>query len=201
MIDNFTMFDIAALIVMILSCALAYARGIVREAVSILVWIASAIAAYLGAPLAVPLMADLPLAGEFLADSCELSVVAAFTVLFVLSLIILAPLAGILVRLVKFPGLGLLDRCAGILFGALRGAILIAATLLLLDAVLPREGQIEAIAGSQATILFGDLKILIGDLIRESVPKWANDSFANVMAVCGGGGEDVLIDDQMLDDL
>ena len=187
--ENFTGFDILAAAILVLSCALSYVRGVVREAVSISVWVASALASYLGAPLAVPFMSDLPFVGNFLSTSCELSVVAAFAVMFVISLIILSPLAAMLVRLVKFPGIGVLDRSAGILFGAFRGAVIIAAALLLFDAVLPKGGQMDSVSQSQSAILFADLKTLIGDSVRDGVPHWANDLYGNVMAVCDGGAQ------------
>ena len=76
--ENLTAVDGGAALIIILSAILAFSRGLVRELMAILGWIGAAIAAYYFAPGVQPLVKELPVVGEFLSDSCELSVVAAF---------------------------------------------------------------------------------------------------------------------------
>jgi len=88
--ENLTVVDGGAALIIIVSAILAFSRGFVRELLAILGWIGAAIAAYYFAPSVQPLVKELPIVGEFLADSCELAVVAAFAGVFVVGLIVAA---------------------------------------------------------------------------------------------------------------
>ena len=76
--DNFTWVDGGAALIILLSAVLAYSRGLVREAMAILGWIGAAIVAFIFAPSAMALVKEIPVVGEMLGESCELSVIAAF---------------------------------------------------------------------------------------------------------------------------
>ena len=76
--DGFTIVDGVVAGVIVVSAILAYSRGLVRELMAIVGWVAAAILAYIFAPQAEPLVKELPYVGEFLRGSCELSVIAAF---------------------------------------------------------------------------------------------------------------------------
>ena len=58
-----------------LSAILAYSRGFVREGLAIVGWIAAAVVAFMFAPAARPLIAQLPFLNKFLGDSCELATI------------------------------------------------------------------------------------------------------------------------------
>ena len=77
--DGFTIIDGIVAAVIILSAILAYARGFVRESLAILGWIGAAVLAFIFAPQAEPLIKQIPVLDKFLGDSCELSILAAFT--------------------------------------------------------------------------------------------------------------------------
>ena len=76
--EGFTAIDAVVAVVIVLSALLAYSRGLVREVMAILGWIAAAILAFVFAPQVQPLVKELPVIGDFLSDSCELSIIAAF---------------------------------------------------------------------------------------------------------------------------
>ncbi|MCB1368373.1 MAG: CvpA family protein, partial [Rhodobacteraceae bacterium] len=88
--DGFTILDAAVAGIILVSAVLAFSRGFVREVLSIAGWILAAIVAFVFAPQAEPLMKEIPVAGEFLADSCELSILAAFTAVFAIALIVVS---------------------------------------------------------------------------------------------------------------
>ena len=85
--DGFTIVDAVVAVIILISAILAYSRGFIREAMSIVGWIAAAVVAYLFAPRAVPLIKEVPILKDFIADSCELSVIAAFAGVLALALI------------------------------------------------------------------------------------------------------------------
>ena len=76
--DGFTIVDGVVALVVVISALLAYARGFVRELMAILGWIVAAIVAFLFADDARGLIAQVPYVGDFIGDSCELGIIAAF---------------------------------------------------------------------------------------------------------------------------
>ena len=88
--EGFTIIDGVVAVVIVLSALLAYGRGLVRELMAIVGWSAAAVLAFLFAPQVEPLVRELPYIGEFLADSCELSVIGAFALVFATALIVVS---------------------------------------------------------------------------------------------------------------
>lgn len=112
--------DYAVIGVFAVSVSIGAWRGLVREVVSILGWVIAFLAANL---LAGPLGPSMPQA----IPTPELRVAAAFTVVFIGSLV-MASLAGLLLsKLMNAVGLGGLDRLLGAGFGAARGLLLVLA--------------------------------------------------------------------------
>jgi membrane protein required for colicin V production len=124
--EGFTIIDGVVAVVIILSALLAYGRGIVREAMAIAAWIAAALLAFLFAPRVEPLVREIPVVGEFLADSCELSIIGAFAVVFAVALIIVSLFTPLFSSLVQRSALGGIDQGLGFLFGVVRGVLLVA---------------------------------------------------------------------------
>jgi len=119
--EGFTIIDGVVALVIVLSALLAYGRGLVREAMAIVGWIAAAVLAFLFAPQVEPLVRELPVVGAFLADSCELSLVGAFAVVFAVALIVVSLFTPLFSSLVQRSVLGGLDQGLGFIFGVARG--------------------------------------------------------------------------------
>jgi len=153
-------FDLAVLAVIALSAVFAFARGLVREALSIVAWIGAALATLYGFNhvygfvirfVATPLLADL-IAGAGL---------------FVISLIVLTILTGYLARFVQSSALSPIDRTLGLIFGLARGAFLVSLAYLVLDVSLPqsdRPGWIKQ-AKSEPFLAQG------AELLRSALPE------------------------------
>ena len=86
--EGFTLVDGGVAVIIVLSAILAYSRGFVREAMAIAGWVGAAFLAYIFAPSVQPLVKELPMVGKFLADSCELSIIGAFALVFAVGLIV-----------------------------------------------------------------------------------------------------------------
>ena len=153
-------FDLAVLGVIALSAIFAFARGLVREALSIVAWIGAALTTLYGFNhvyaivirfVTTPLLADL-IAGAGL---------------FVISLIVLTILTGYLARFVQSSALSPIDRTLGLIFGLARGAFLVALAYLVLDISLPqndRPGWIKQ-AKSEPFLAQG------AELLRSALPE------------------------------
>ena len=124
--------DIAVIAIVVLSAVFAFARGFVREALSIVAWVgAAAITVYGFNPV---LLFVSPLVNNVLLAQ----LIAGFG-LFVVSLIVLTIATGYLARLVRASALSPIDRTLGFIFGLARGVLIVCLAYLLLDFVQPSE--------------------------------------------------------------
>ena len=88
--DGFTIIDGVVAGVIIVSALLAYSRGLVREGMAIVGWVAAAVLAFMFAAQVQPLVKEIPVLGQYLADSCELSIIASFAAVFAVALVIVS---------------------------------------------------------------------------------------------------------------
>ena len=93
--------DAAILLIIAISAFLAYARGLTREALAIGGWVVAALGAFFFAPFVEPLIAEIPVVGDFLRSSCTLSLLAAFAVCFAAILILLSIVTPLISSVVK----------------------------------------------------------------------------------------------------
>ncbi|GAA5442024.1 colicin V production protein [Microbulbifer sp. NBRC 101763] len=107
-------------------------RGFVRETLSLLTWIAAFIVAMMFRDQLAPLLSNL-------VDTPSLQVIAAFAILFFGTLLAGAVLNMMLSAFVEATGLSGTDRVLGMVFGLVRGAIVVMALLILAPALVPVE--------------------------------------------------------------
>jgi membrane protein required for colicin V production len=152
--------DLVVLAVIALSAIFAFARGFVREALSIVAWVGAAAITYVGFNhvyaavarfVATPLLADL-IAGAGL---------------FVIGLIVLTILTSFVARFVQSSALSPIDRTLGLIFGVARGAVLVSLAYLVFDISLPLNDRPVWVnqAKSQPFLLQG------ADMLRSLLPE------------------------------
>jgi membrane protein required for colicin V production len=184
--ENLTAVDGGAALIILLSSILAFSRGLVRELMAILGWVGAAIAAYYFAPGVQPLVKELPVVGEFLSDSCELSVVAAFAGVFVIGLIVAALFTPLFSGAVQRSALGGIDQALGFLFGAARGVLLIAVGFIVYDRVLSDQA-IPMVDNSRTALVFANFQANIDQNIPSDAPGWIVDRYNDLTNVCATG--------------
>jgi membrane protein required for colicin V production len=118
--------DIGVIAVVLLSAIFAFARGLVREALSIVAWVGAAAIAIYGFTWAYNLI-------DAHAHNPLLSQIAAGAGLFIGSLVVLTILTGFAARMVHAVGLTPIDRTLGLVFGLARGVFFVCFAYLLLD--------------------------------------------------------------------
>lgn len=182
--DGFTIVDAGVAAVIVLSALLAYSRGLVREGMAILAWVGAAILAFAFAGLAQPLVREIPYLGDFLGESCELSIIAAFAAVFALGLILASIFTPLLSSIVQRSALGGLDQGLGFLFGALRGILLVGVALLVYDRVMP-DGSAEIIDQSRSAKVFAAFQGNLDSAVPNEAPGWLVSRYAELTAICG----------------
>ena len=135
--------DVGIALVIVISGVFAAFRGFVHEMLAVISWIGAALATPYGFSyiqphvrglITVPLIADM----------------TAGVGIFLLVLIVLSILTRVVSRQIRASALGPLDRSLGLVFGFLRGAVLICVAWLMFAWVLPREDHPRWITEAKA---------------------------------------------------
>jgi membrane protein required for colicin V production len=126
--------DIVVIAVVLLSGLFAFARGFVKEALSIVAWAGAGFAALYALPYATPM------AERFLPQGAMAEAAAALVV-FLVTLLALSILTSALSRRVKGSALSAVDRTLGLIFGLARGLVLVCLAFVVLSWVLPAGNQ------------------------------------------------------------
>lgn len=181
--EGFTIIDGVVAGVIILSALLAYSRGLVREAMAILGWVAAAVLAFIFAPQVVPLVKEVPYLGDFLADSCELSMIAAAGAVFAAALVIVSLFTPVFSSLVQRSALGGLDQGLGFLFGVLRGILLIAIAFFVYDTVITSQ-SIPMVDESRSAQVFNRITEQIEDRDPQAALGWITTQYEQLVGNC-----------------
>lgn len=185
--EGFTVVDGVVAVVIVLSALLAYSRGIVREALAIAGWVVAAILAYMFAPQAQPLMQEIPVVGEFLQGSCELSLIAAFAAVLALALIVVSLFTPVFSSVVQRSALGGLDQGIGFLFGVARGILLVAIAFFVYDTVITAQ-DVPMIDDSRSALIFSRFTDRIEAQNPEQALGWITQQYEDLVAVCQAPG-------------
>jgi membrane protein required for colicin V production len=167
--------DLAVLAVLLISGLLAFARGLVKEVLSVAGWIGAAFATLYLFPYARPYArqyTDIQIAAD----------AATGLGLFVVSLVILSLLSHMIAKQVRASSISALDRSLGFLFGLARGAVLVAIAYLLLVWTIPpadhppviREARViffvEKTARILALMVPPETRARIEEVLDQNVP-------------------------------
>ncbi|HTW54644.1 MAG TPA: CvpA family protein [Stellaceae bacterium] len=124
--------DLGVVAVIGLSAIFAFARGLVREALSIVAWVGAAFITLYGYPTVETIV-------EPMVHNPLLSGLIGIAGTFIVTLIVLTVITGIVARTVRSSGLSPIDRTLGFVFGLLRGAFILSLAYLMLDMVQPND--------------------------------------------------------------
>ncbi|OUS29137.1 bacteriocin production protein [Thalassotalea sp. 42_200_T64] len=141
--------DYAILIVIGISTLISLVRGFVKEAVSLIVWLAAFF-------VASTFYQDLAAYLTNISDPM-LRNAAAVAILFITTLILGALINYLIGQLVTKTGLSGTDRVLGLAFGALRGALVVSAILFFMDAFTPAPSS----TWWQQAVLIPEFRVVI----------------------------------------
>jgi membrane protein required for colicin V production len=185
---DFTVVDGVVAVLIILSAILAYSRGLVRELMAILGWIGAAILAFIFAPQAQPLVKELPVVGDFLRDSCELSIIAAFAGVFAIGLVLAALFTPLLSSAVQRSSLGGVDQALGFLFGVARGVLLVLIAFVVFDRAVAAN-TVPMVDNSRTAKVVASIQGRIDAAIPSDAPGWILTRYNDLTKVCAAPAE------------
>ncbi|EAR51405.1 CvpA family protein [Oceanicola granulosus HTCC2516] len=181
--EGFTVVDAVVAVVIVLSALLAYSRGLVRELLAIAGWVAATVLAFIFADQVQPLIRSLPVVGDFIGDSCELSIIAAFAAVFAVALLVVSLFTPLLSSLIQRTRLGGLDQALGFLFGVARGILLVAVVFFLYDTVLSAQ-DIEMIDDSRSSRVFSQFTDRLEAQNPEAALGWITVQYEQLVGPC-----------------
>lgn len=181
--DGFTLIDGVVALVVVLSALLAFSRGFVREALAIAGWIAAGILGFVFAPQVQPLVKEVPVLGDFIADSCELSMIAAFAVVFAVALVVVSLFTPLFAGAVQRSAVGRIDQGLGFLFGVARGILLVAVAFFVYETVVTSQ-DIEMVDNSRSSRVFEQLTGRIEEQDPAQALGWITEQYEQLVRAC-----------------
>ena len=188
--EGFTLVDAGVAGIIVLSAILAYSRGFVREAMAIAGWVGAAILAFVFAPTAQPLVKEIPVLGDFLGNSCELSIIAAFAAVFAIGLILASLFTPLFSSVVQRSALGGVDQGMGFLFGVARGILLVAVAFIVYDRVMATQ-PVAMVDNSRSAQVFERMRGQMDQQIPQDAPGWVVSRYEQLVRSCAPSGEPV----------
>ncbi len=188
--EGFTIIDAVVAVVIVLSAILAYSRGVVREIMAIAGWVGAAVLAFIFAAQAQPLIKELPVIGDFLGDSCELSIIAAFAAVFALGLVVMSLFTPLFSSVIQRSALGGVDQGLGFLFGVVRGILLVAVAFIVYDRAIAAD-SIPTVDNSRSAKVFASFQSNIDENIPSDAPGWIVARYEQLVGSCAAPATDV----------
>jgi len=168
-------------LVLFLSAILAFARGFTRELLSVGGWVIGAAAAFALAPTFEPMVKKIPVLGDIVAPSCELTILTSFVAVFALSLIVLSVVTAALSSAVRESALGPIDRGLGFFFGAARGVLLLVIAFWLYKFT---GNELPMIEKAASYGMISDTAEILVSHAPTSMPDWLSDWIDGLMDGC-----------------
>lgn len=113
-----------------ISALIGFSRGLVKEALSLVIWVTAFVVAMLFRSQLSSLLVDV-------IQTPSLRELVAFGLLFISTLVVGSLVSYLIKQLIKMTGLSGTDRFLGMLFGALRGLVVVMTVLIWLPQILP----------------------------------------------------------------
>ncbi|MEM7173379.1 MAG: CvpA family protein [Pseudomonadota bacterium] len=130
--------DLIIIIVIVISGLFSFLRGLVHEVLAVGSWVGATFVT----------LYSFPYATELASQIISVKLIAEWTagvVTFIVALVVFSLITRLLARQVQQSGLGPLDRTLGLLFGFVRGAVLVCLAWMVLALFIPREDWPESV--------------------------------------------------------
>ncbi len=172
--SDLTALDIIIILIIGISTFMSLVRGFTREVLSLASWVAAAYSALFIGPLLTPIVSQY-------VTIIWLSTSLAFGGIFLATLIVCSILANKFSNRLQNSSVGALDRTLGVIFGGLRGGLIVSLAYLLLLIILPRNEQPSWLTEARLYPLVQTGSAIILSIIPETGLNIDTDKLNNVI--------------------
>ena len=182
--EPFSSFDIVSAGLILFSALFAYFRGFIKEVLLIINWILAIIVAYLISPTIFTTISKIDFIMRILGDSCELMMILSFIMGFTLALITISFITYRISYFIETSIFSEINKILGLLFGALRGGIIIIIFLIVYNQVLKESDSWDFIGLSQSNIITLVVQEKLLNQYPKNIPDWVLRNYDSLLTNC-----------------
>ena len=177
-------FDLISVVLILFSGFFAYLRGFIKEVLLILNWILAIVVAYFVSPLIFVSISEIEFIMRILGDSCELMMILSFLLGFTLALIAISFVTYRISYLIETSIFNEINKIFGLLFGFLRGGIIVIIFLIIYNQALKDTVSWSFIGLSKSNTITLDVQEKLLTQYPQNIPEWIINNYDNLLTSC-----------------
>ena len=182
--ETLSSFDLISAGLTLFSGFFAYFRGFIKEVLLILNWILAIVVAYFVSPLIFVSISEIDFIMRILGDSCELMMILSFLLGFTLALITISFVTYKISYLIETSIFHEINKIFGLLFGFLRGGIIVIIFLIIYNQVLKDSVSWSFIGLSKSNTITLAVQEKILTQYPQNIPEWIIRNYDNLLTTC-----------------
>ena len=177
-------FDLISVVLILFSGFFAYLRGFIKEVLLILNWILAIVVAYFVSPLIFVSISEIEFIMRILGDSCELMMILSFLLGFTLALIAISFITYRISYLIETSIFNEINKIFGLLFGFLRGGIIVIIFLIIYNQALKDAVSWSFIGLSKSNTITLAVQEKLLTQYPQNIPEWIMNNYDNLLTSC-----------------
>jgi membrane protein required for colicin V production len=177
-------FDLISVVLILFSGFFAYLRGFIKEVLLILNWILAIVVAYFVSPQIFVSISEIEFIMRILGDSCELMMILSFLLGFTLALIAISFVTYRISYLIETSIFNEINKIFGLLFGFLRGGIIVIIFLIIYNQALKDTVSWSFIGLSKSNTITLAVQEKILTQYPQNIPEWIINNYDNLLTSC-----------------
>ena len=177
-------FDLISVVLILFSGFFAYLRGFIKEVLLILNWILAIVVAYFVSPQIFVSISEIEFIMRILGDSCELMMILSFLLGFTLALIAISFVTYRISYLIETSVFNEINKIFGLLFGFLRGGIIVIIFLIIYNQALKDTVSWSFIGLSKSNTITLAVQEKILTQYPQNIPEWIINNYDNLLTSC-----------------
>jgi membrane protein required for colicin V production len=177
-------FDLISVVLILFSGFFAYLRGFIKEVLLILNWILAIVVAYFVSPQIFVSISEIEFIMRILGDSCELMMILSFLLGFTLALIAISFVTYRISYLIETSIFNEINKIFGLLFGFLRGGIIVIIFLIIYNQALKDTVSWSFIGLSKSNTITLAVQEKLLTQYPQNIPEWIINNYDNLLTSC-----------------
>ena len=182
--ETLSSFDFISVGLILFSGFFAYLRGLIKEVLLILNWILAIVLAYFVSPLLFVSISEIDFIMRILGDSCELMMILSFLLGFTLALIAISFVTYRISYLIETSVFNEVNKIFGLLFGFLRGGIIVIIFLIIYNQALKDTVSWSFIGLSKSNTITLAVQEKLLTQYPQNIPEWIINNYDNLLTSC-----------------